>query len=62
MFKTLLYLRFFFFHTPPLNAIINIDDLTQLKGYKHYHIGGVLLVFLISNKTLTLVIALGNPH
>jgi len=28
----------------------------------HYLIGEVLLVFLISNKTLTLVIALGNLH
>jgi len=35
---------------------------TNLQINRQYQIGGVLLVFLFSNKTLPLVIALENSH
>ena len=37
-----------------------MDILTAMNV--HYQNGGVLLVFLVSNKTLPLVKTLGNPH
>jgi hypothetical protein len=44
--------------------ILAIDPIQKIleKATEHYQNGGILLVFLNSNKTLPLVIAYGNPR
>jgi hypothetical protein len=42
-----------------INKVLHVERMRNIS-IVHYEIGGVLLVFLISNKTLA--IALGNPH